>query len=125
MFVKENPDSQKQISDETLTMSTKQFSLETFFHPQVGSLKYPHMLRLQFINANYNLLTKFLMEKMRHFYFFNFLTWYEVQTYTEGTLCTLDISHVTKMMASHIVCFCQGLSLVQISTSYHIWKLRF
>ena len=44
------------------------------------SLEYLRMRKLRFINAIYNLLTKFLMEKIRYFHFFNFLTWYEVQS---------------------------------------------
>ena len=37
----------------------------------------------------------------------------------------LQISHVIKTMTSSILSFCQGLSLVQVSTSYHKWKLSF
>ena len=37
---------------------------------------------MQFLNVTYNLLTKFLTEKISAF---NFLTWYKVQTYTGDT----------------------------------------
>ena len=39
-------------------------------------------------------------------------------------VCKLDITHITKGMKSSIVSFYQGLSLVQVSNSYHTWKLR-
>lgn len=46
------------------------------------SLKYLLLGKLQFFNATNNSLTMLLMEKIKHFCFFNFLTWYEFQTYT-------------------------------------------
>ena len=40
------------------------------------------MHKMQFTNTNYDLLAKFLMQKNRASIFFNFLTLYDVQTYT-------------------------------------------
>ena len=40
-------------------------SLETFWHPQVRSLKYLLMRKLQLLSVTYNLQAKFLMEKTR------------------------------------------------------------
>ena len=40
------------------------------------------MHKMQFTNTNYDLLAKFLMQKIRASIFFNFLTLYDVQTYT-------------------------------------------
>ena len=66
-------------------------SLETFWDPNFGSLKYLRMHKLQFFNATYKLLTKFLIEKVNRFHFFNFLTRYEVQTYTGNILWQMKL----------------------------------
>ena len=50
--------------------NVNKISLETFSQPQVGSLKYLRTLKLQFLNATYNLLTTFLMEKNQALLFF-------------------------------------------------------
>ena len=42
------------------------------------------MCKLQLFNKNYNLLTKFNTEKSSSIHLANFLTWYEVETYTKN-----------------------------------------
>ena len=42
------------------------------------------MSKLQLLNKNYNLLTKFNIEKSRSIHLTNFLIWYEVETYTKN-----------------------------------------
>ena len=42
------------------------------------------MCKLQLLNKNYNLLTKFNIEKSSSIHLANFLTWYEVETYTKN-----------------------------------------
>ena len=42
------------------------------------------MCKLQLLNTNYNLLTKFNIEKSSSIHLANFLTWYEVETYTKN-----------------------------------------
>ena len=42
------------------------------------------MCKLQLLNKNYNLLTKFSIEKSSSIHLANFLTWYEVETYTKN-----------------------------------------
>ena len=42
------------------------------------------MCKLQLLNKNYNLLTKFNIEKSSSINLANFLTWYEVETYTKN-----------------------------------------
>ena len=42
------------------------------------------MCKLQLLNKNYNLLTKFDIEKSSSIHLANFLTWYEVETYTKN-----------------------------------------
>ena len=42
------------------------------------------MCKLQLFNENYNLLTKFNIEKSSSIHLANFLTWYEVETYTKN-----------------------------------------
>ena len=54
-------------------------------------LKYLCKCKLQHLNAIYNLLTKFLMEKIRHFHFFNFLICYEIQMYTGDTVWQMTL----------------------------------
>lgn len=106
------------------------------------------MSKQQFVNTIQNLLTNFHMEKISSFHFFNFLAWCEVETYAGDTtwhmkligvlnilischclktvlVCNLRIIHTTKLMISYILSFCRGLSLVPISASYHMLKLRF
>ena len=43
-----------------------------------NTVKYLRMRKLELDNATYNLLTKFLLEKIMCLNFFTFLTWYEV-----------------------------------------------
>ena len=40
-------------------------------------------------------------------------------------VCKLHISNMNKLVMLYIVSFCEGLSLTQISISYHVWKLRY
>ena len=42
------------------------------------------MCKLQLLNKNYNLLTKFNIEKSSSIHLANFLKWYEVETYTKN-----------------------------------------
>ena len=42
------------------------------------------MCKLQLLYKNYNLLTKFKIEKSSSIHLDNFLTWYEVETYTKN-----------------------------------------
>ena len=42
------------------------------------------MSKLQLLNKNYNLLTKFNIEKSSSIHLANFLIWYEVETYTKN-----------------------------------------
>ena len=42
------------------------------------------MCKLQLLNKNYNLLTKFNIEKSSSIHLANFLTWYEFETYTKN-----------------------------------------
>ena len=42
------------------------------------------MCKLQLLNTNYDLLTKFNIEKSSSIHLANFLTWYEVETYTKN-----------------------------------------
>ena len=42
------------------------------------------MCKLQLLNKNYNLLTKFNLEKSSSIHLANFLTWYEVETYPKN-----------------------------------------
>ena len=42
------------------------------------------MCKLELLNKNYNLLTKFNVEKSSSIHLGNFLTWYEVETYTKN-----------------------------------------
>ena len=56
-------------------MNFRQFNsifLETFWYPEVGSMKYPRMYKLQFPSTIYNLLTKTHMERIGLFDFFKF-----------------------------------------------------
>ena len=107
------------------------------------------MFKLQYLNATYNLLNNFLIKK-QSFHFFNFLTWYdhtrfklklEISLYKWRWLVIssigshtivwkrflfskLYISQWVKRMAWSVISFWRGLSLVQVLTSYHIWKLK-
>ena len=38
---------------------------------------------------------------------------------------TIHIKHVIKVLMSSVVSFYQGLALIQVSTPFHMWKLRF
>ena len=42
------------------------------------------MCKLQLLNKNYNLLTKFNIEKSSSIHLANFLKWYEIETYTKN-----------------------------------------
>ena len=56
-------------------MNFRQFNSifsETFWYPEVGSMKYPRMYKLQFPSTIYNLLTKTHMERIGLFDFFKF-----------------------------------------------------
>ena len=43
------------------------------------------MCKLQVLNKTYKLLPEFSMKKINSSHFANFLTWYEVETYTKNT----------------------------------------
>ena len=66
------------------------------------------------------------MEKITHS---QFLTWYKIETNTENTkkflVRKLHTNHVRKLVIPSIVSPHQELSMVKVSTSYHIWKLRY
>ena len=49
-------------------------------------------------------------------------TWSHDFPWNRFLVCELHIRHVTEMIMSSIVSFCQGLSLVQVPTSNHTWK---
>ena len=59
--------------------SINKISLESFWYLQVSNLKYLPLHKLQFLNTNYNLLTKMHMEKISPFHYFNFLKWYKLK----------------------------------------------
>ena len=111
-------------------------------------IEYLCMSKQQFFNIIQNLMTNFHMEKISPFHFFNFLAWCEVETYAGDTtwhmkligvlniliswhclktvlVCNLRIIYTTKLIISYILSFCKRLSLVPISASYHMLKLRF
>ena len=91
------------------------------------------MRELLFLNTTHNLLTKFHMEKNNPFHLFNFLTWYEIKTYTGYTIWQVKfrlitwklflvlkwhMRHMAKVIRPPLASFCQGLLLVQVSTLY-------
>lgn len=68
------------ISPERLQVFSR--NLDNVNKIQAGGLKYLHMEKMTLLNPTYNLLTNFIMEKIRCFHFiFNFLTWHEVPDY--------------------------------------------
>ena len=102
------------------------------------------MRKLQFHNATFNLLTK--VSRGKNQAFFNFLIRQKVQTYTGDSpwqmklidtsstwlgdlvwkwllVSKLHISHVKKKMM-FIVSSSLFVKVYQLSTSYHIWKIR-
>ena len=58
-----------------LVNNVNKIFLETFIHSLVEYMKYLRMLKLQFLNTNHKLLTKFTLKIL-----FNFLAWYKVIT---------------------------------------------
>ena len=108
-------------------------------------MKYLFIRKLQLFNISHNLLTNFHIEKFSPFYLS--ISWHGVRL-KFTLMIRLDIwrwlvtsatwsrdfvwkrfwsvtKHATKVTISFIVSFCRGLSLVQVSTSYYMPKLRF